>query len=171
MFKALPVVGLDFMAKTQLVAEHDVVRSRRQVDLDLALRAGDFGADVVSVRLCSGGEVVPDLSAVVLYHADAVVHVVRLCKLRVVLQRADGIAALGLGVVQKPQRQVDVVDGAVDKNAAVAFRIRRKETGFVQQVSRLAADHVRVSDGPGFDLVVCVSVRCVEPPGEPGHHF
>ena len=66
---------------------------------------------------------------------DAIVDVIRLGKFRVMLESADGEAGFWGGVVQETEREVDVVDGAVDEDAAVAFGVGDEEACFVQEIA------------------------------------
>ena len=88
-----------------------------------------------------------------------------------VLERANREACLGSRVVEEPEREVDVMDGTVDEDAAVALRVRDEEARLVEEVAGVASHQVGRANGAGFDFGMGVAVGGVEAAREAGHDF
>lgn len=168
----LPVLRLNFVSHTELISENHVVLLRNNIDHQLSIRAGDLRADVVSVSLGPGTVKVRDLTAPKLNDADGVVHIGEILQLGMVLESTRCPAGFGNRVVEVPEGQIDIVNGAVDKYTAIARRIANEEAGFVAQVTSVGPNHERRSNSLLLeDLLACIAIRCIEAPREACHDF
>jgi hypothetical protein len=184
--EALPVLRLHLLRYADGGGRLDVVGLREEVYHYFSLRAGYFGRDVVAVGLGAGavevlgcvsvergrgGRTDGHLSAPVFYYADAVVDVVEGFQLGVVGDGANRPRSFGLAVLTEVvEREIDVVDGAVDEHAPVQRRISHEEPRMIQQVTRLAPHDERLpNDFLLRDLALRISIASVEAAGEARH--
>ena len=88
-------------------------------------------------------------------------------QLRLHRRDAHGRDALDDAVLtHEPQGQVNVVDGAVHKDAAAELGVGHKEARGVELVARLRPEDGRAANLAVLDPTVGVPVRGVEPPRE-----
>lgn len=117
------------------------VRRRVQVDGQFALRADDLGRVFLARGHHARRVQVGDAAAVELDDADRVVAVV--VPAEVGLHGGDAAGDDGLDrrvLAEEPEGEVDVVDGAVDEDAAGELGVGDEEAARVEFVARLAAD-------------------------------
>ena len=62
--EALPVLPLNLMGLSTLVAQDDIIGTRYKVDLDLPFSPNDLGTHIVAICLCPATVEVGDLAAV-----------------------------------------------------------------------------------------------------------
>lgn len=168
--EALPVLLGHRVADTVRVRHLDMVGARDQVHHDLALGARDLRADVVAMSLGPRAVEVGDLAAPVLDDADAIVDVLQGSQLGVVLERADGVGRLRHEVLAHvEEREVDVVNAAVDEDAAVAGGVAHEEARVIEQIAGLGAHDERRPDA--LKLLLRGAVRGVEAAGVARHDF
>ena len=74
-------------------------------------------------------------------------------------------------LAEEPQAKVDVVDGAVDEDAAGEFGVGDEEAAWVELVACLASEDGGAADEPGVGFVPGVAVGGVEAAGESAHDF
>lgn len=104
--------------------------------------------------------------------ADAVVAVVVSPQLGVHGGDADRRHALDRRVLaEEPQRGIDVVDGAVDEDAAGELGVGDEEAGRVELVAGLGAEDGGAPDQAGAHFGVRVAVGGVEAAGEAADDF
>lgn len=120
----------------------------------------------------AGGVEVSDFVAIELYDADAVVYVLPLSQAGLDGGDADGIDALDHAVLAEiPQREVDVVDVAVDKDAAGELGVVDKEARGVEFVAGLGAEDGGAADAAVVHALKGVAVGGVEAAGEATEDF
>ena len=74
-------------------------------------------------------------------------------------------------LAEEPEGEVDVVDGAVDEDAAGELGVGYEEAARVEFVACLAPEDGWAPDEPGVHFVPGVSVGGVEAAGEAAHDF
>lgn len=162
------------MRDALLTGNLHMVRLGNQVNHDLAIGAGDLSADVMPMCLGPRTVEVRDFAAPVLHDANTVVDVLKLTQLRVVLERADSKRSLGDEILAHiEQREIDVVDAAVDEDTAVARGVAHEEPRIVEEVAGLRADEEWRSNCAvvaGY-LRFGGTVRCIKATRVARHHF
>lgn len=104
-----------------------------------------------------------DLAAPELDDAGAVIYITMLSELGLHCRDADGRHAFRDRVLaEEPHRQVNVVDIAVDEDAARELGICDEEARRVELVACLRPEHCRPANGAGVDAGACIPVRLVE---------
>ena len=85
--------------------------------------------------------------------------------------RAGGEDAQRLGRAEKPAGEIDVVDAAVEEDAAAGRCEAHEKTGRIVHVEVLRAHQERRADEPGLHLGVGVAVARIEAPAVADHHL
>lgn len=160
--ETLPVLGLHLVGDTDTACYLDLVAAGVNVDGELALGSGDFGAHVVAVGLSAGDVVVTHGAVVVLHDTNTVVDVVKLLQLGVVGDGSDGPACLGLDVAEEVESQVNVVDSAVVEDTTVLGSVADEKSSGIEKISGLAADKERSANDTLLHLGLGITVRCIE---------
>ena len=150
------VVRRDLPPDTSRLAHLDQIRYRLGIDGDLAIRANDLCHIMLPGSHHATGIEISNLATVELDDADTVVDIAVLGELGLQGGDADRHDGLDLAVLAKvPQCQVDVVDVAVDEDAAAELGVGDEEAGWVEFVAGLGAedrgtaDVAAVAAGPG----------------------
>lgn len=171
MLETVPVLGLNLMTNAQLIGQDNLVVLGHNVDADLSTGTGHFGADVVAVGLGAGAVEVGNLVVPELDDTNSVIDVIGFLELGVVSQGTNSPARLGDGVVEEPKGQINVVDGAVDKDAAVSGGIAYKETSLIKHIASVGAHYEGFTNGILLYLENGFAVGVVEATGESSHDF
>ena len=172
LLEAAIIVRRDLAPNARRLAQLHQIHDRIRINADLPLGANDFRHVVLTGRHHAGRVKTRDLAAPELDDADAVVDVAVLAQVRLHGGDAEGSDRLDDRVLaEEPQGQVDVVDVAVDEDAAAELGVGDEEAGRVQLVAGLraedggAADRACVASAPG------VAVGGVEAAGEAAEDF
>lgn len=151
------------------VVHSDQIGGRAGVDGQLAVGADDLGGVLLTGGHGAAAEELSDgaAAAVELDHRDGVVAVVVATQSGACRRDAHRAQALdrhrtAVLVAEEPECQVDVMDGAVDEDAARQLGITDEEAGPVQLVARLRAEDDRLTDYSGPHLGVRVAVGGVK---------
>lgn len=113
-----------------------------------------------------------DASTPKLDDANTIVHVPVFAQVRLHGRDAHGVHGLDEAVLaEKPQREVYIVDIAVDEDAAAELGVVDEEAAGVQLVAGLGAEDGEAADGGCGGARVGVAVRGVEAAGEAAHYF
>lgn len=140
MLEAAVVVTGDLATDTRGLVDLDEVGLRVGVDGNLALCADDLGHVVLTRSHHAARVEVGNLAAPELDDTDSIVDVAELAELRTDGGDARGDNRLGLTVLAKvPEGEVNVVDVAVDKDAAAKLGVADPKVGRVKPVARLGA--------------------------------
>ena len=154
------------------VVDGQHVLSGVAVDRQLAVWASDFRAVFLSCCHHAAAEQLRDFAVVELYNADCVVTVVVFAELRRDSRDADGTHGFDVGVFpEKPECEIDVVDGAVDEDAAGELGVLDEKARGVELVAGLRAEDAGDADVAGGDLGEGVAVGGVEAAREAAHYF
>ena len=172
MFEPAIIIRRDFPPYTRRLVDMDQIRHRLGVDGEFALGANDLSTVILAGGHHARAVEIGDAAAVELDDADGVVAVVVFPQLGLHGRDAGADDALDDAVLaEEPQGEIDVVDGAVDEDAAAEFGVGDEEARGVEHVAGLGAedggapDEARVHFGPG------VAVGGVEAAGEAAHDF
>lgn len=162
----------DLLPDAGLVVHMHMVQRGLRVHRQLPFRPDNLGGILLAGSHHARSVKVRDLAVVELHQADRVVAVVVLAQVRLDGGDAHGGHGLDLAVLaEEPEREVDVVDRAVDEDPAGELRVRDEEAGRVELVAGLAAHHGRRADRPGLHFAEGVAVGGVEAPREPAHYL
>lgn len=166
------VVGRNLPPDTRALVDVHQVTLRLRIDRQLALGASHLCRVLLTGRHHSRTEELGDLPPVELHDAHRIVAVVVLSQLRRYSGDAYSTHRLDDAVLaEKPQRQINVVDTAIDENPTRELGVGNKEARWVEFIASLAPDDRWPANKPTFHLLICIPIAGIEPARKPTDDF
>lgn len=159
-------------ADTHVVVDIHQVQRRLRVHGQLPLRAYNLGGIFLTGGHHARGVEVGNLAVVELDEPNRVVTIVVLAKIR--LHGCDTHSRHGLDLTvltEEPEGEVDVMDGAVNKDSAGEFGVGDEEAGGIKLVAGLTAHDGGGANGAGRHLGEGISIGSIEATGKTAHHL
>ena len=140
-------------------------------DRESAECAEDFGERLMTMRHGSRGVKTGDFAVAEFAGGHAIVDVAELAQSLMDRHHAGGENAHRLRIAEEPAREVDVVHGTVEEDAAARGRKSHEKPRRIVHVEVLRPHQERCADHARLDLLPCIAIAWVETASIADHHL